>query len=259
MSDDYGEESDFEGSGKNEPEQDEGDDDYADEDGHSIQKNEPEQDEGGDDYADEDEHSMLKKGDLVTAAYGGTDDAEWYDGVVTAVHRDGTYDVKYEDGDTDECIDQCYVKIKVQDEETAKYDDQEGDGDDENEEDKKAEADTDDDADDYGDEDDKKDEKGEFAKDEGKDDAYDDSGAKDKIEGKKTLKNEPGITTLEATNAKRGEGKVSWEMEKSKKVPKTHRRKKKNKKSDQKPASSAATNSVPHDNLPQIQQQLGSR
>jgi hypothetical protein len=61
----------------------------------------------------------LQEGDKVTAAFGGTADAEWFNGVVTKVHDVDTkggpvagpqYDVLYDDGDSDERLDAEYVK-----------------------------------------------------------------------------------------------------------------------------------------------------
>jgi hypothetical protein len=56
--------------------------------------------------------AVFGEGDMVWAAFGGTTDAQWHKGTVSAVLQDGSYDVLYDDGDEDEGLSACYLKAR---------------------------------------------------------------------------------------------------------------------------------------------------
>jgi hypothetical protein len=53
---------------------------------------------------------ILAIGDNVKAAFGG-EGGEWYPGKISKINANGTYNIAYDDDDTDERLERCYVRL----------------------------------------------------------------------------------------------------------------------------------------------------
>ena len=65
-------------------------------------------DSGSDNDSDADD--KLREGDKVEARFGGRD--KWYKGKITNARSDGTFDILYEDGDTERRVKKRLIRKK---------------------------------------------------------------------------------------------------------------------------------------------------
>ena len=52
------------------------------------------------------------EGEAIEAQYHGNEGGEWYPGKIAAAHVDGTYDIAYDDGDTDKKLSARSIRRK---------------------------------------------------------------------------------------------------------------------------------------------------
>lgn len=66
---------------------------------------------GTDSEADPVGRTMLRKGDEIEARF--KRGSKYYPGVISAVNRDGTYDIRYKDGDSERSVDRALIKENI--------------------------------------------------------------------------------------------------------------------------------------------------
>merc|ERR1719224_172896 len=60
---------------------------------------------------DADAEEIYRMGDTVEVHRDRIGGAEWYPGRITEVHRDGTYDVRYDDGDEERRVQSFMIRL----------------------------------------------------------------------------------------------------------------------------------------------------